>query len=60
LFQKNSEHLDALIPTTIMEEKMMNPFLNPEKYMNILGTSDRFKAFTILKKMRMILDETQK
>jgi hypothetical protein len=52
--------LDALIPTTIMEEKMMNPFLNPEKYMNILGTSDRVKAFTILKKMRMILDETSK
>jgi len=39
---------------------MMNPFLSPEKYMSLLGTSDRFKAFTIMKKMRAILNETHK
>jgi hypothetical protein len=30
----------------------MNPYLNCEKYKDLLGTSDKEKAFTLLKRMR--------
>jgi len=31
---------------------MMNPFLTPDKFKDILGTSDKERSFLLLRKMR--------
>jgi hypothetical protein len=45
---------DCLIPTTVMEEKLMNPYLNADKFAGMLGVKgkDRTKCFDLLRSMR--------
>jgi hypothetical protein len=43
---------DFLIPTSILEEKTMNPFFNPHKYAALLKANDKNVCFDVLRKMR--------
>jgi hydroxyacylglutathione hydrolase len=51
LLSKSNES-DRLLPTTLIEEKNSNPFLNPLKFKKLLGVSDKFKCFGMLRKLR--------
>lgn len=49
---RNSNESDRLLPTTLIEERNSNPFLNPLKFKTLLGSSDKLKCFNLLLRLR--------
>ena len=48
-----AEAQNQLIFSSILEEKMINPYLSPQKYSNVFGTKNPANCFEMLRKTRL-------